>query len=140
MLFEPIQNGDEMNAAQEIQVPLVVPRADASIAFDSLKEVFDLVAPMVVTAMPGGWMMASGTVEENLNTEGRREAQRDAAKTKAKSKHNAEAQRTQRSAELTGDSKRSKATPEIPRSLVAAVPAATRTLPRNDNARFSVSC
>ena len=52
MLFEPVQHGGQKNEAQEIKIVLFVMGGDTPVAFDSLKEVFDLMQPPVIPAMP----------------------------------------------------------------------------------------
>ena len=52
MLFEPVQNSDEMNEAQKIQVPFFVTSADTPVALGSLKEVLYSMPTPVVAAMP----------------------------------------------------------------------------------------
>lgn len=59
MLFEPVQDGGQVNKTQEIQVAFLVTRADAAIALGPLKKVFDFVPLPIVTAMPSGRMSPS---------------------------------------------------------------------------------
>ena len=52
MLFEPIQDGGQMNEAQEIEVALFVTSADTAVAFGALKEILDAMPLPIKAAMP----------------------------------------------------------------------------------------